>query len=83
VILAAAATGWPVQPVALAATRCRRLRSWDRFVVPLPLSTVHFVYGEPLTLARRADPAEGAAELKRRLDLAAAEAESLAGQPGA
>ena len=53
VILAAAATGWPIQPVALAATRCRRLRSWDRFVVPLPLSTVHFVYGEPLRVERR------------------------------
>jgi len=79
VILAAQATGWPVQPVALAATRCRRLRSWDRFIVPLPLSTVHFVYGEPLVLDRRADPAAGAAELKRRLDLAAAEAERLAG----
>lgn len=82
VILAAAATGWPVLPVALAATRCRRLRSWDRFVVPLPLSTVHFVYGEPLVLARRADPAEGAAELKRRLDQTAAEAERLAGRGG-
>jgi lysophospholipid acyltransferase (LPLAT)-like uncharacterized protein len=79
VILAAAATGWPVQPVALAATRCRRLRSWDRFVVPLPLATVHFVYGEPLTVARRADPEEGAAELKRRLDEAEAAAERLAG----
>jgi len=79
VILAAAATGWPVQPVALAATRCRRLRSWDRFVVPLPLSTVHFVYGEPLTVARRADPAAGAAELAQRLDAAAAAAERIAG----
>jgi len=79
VILAAAAMGWPVQPVALAATRCRRLRSWDRFVVPLPLSTVHFVYGEPLTVARRADPMAAAAELARRLDGAEAEAERIAG----
>jgi lysophospholipid acyltransferase (LPLAT)-like uncharacterized protein len=80
VVLAAAATGWPVYPVALAATRCRRLRSWDRFVVPLPLATVHFVYGEPLTVARRADPAAAAEELKRRLDGAEAEAERLAGR---
>jgi lysophospholipid acyltransferase (LPLAT)-like uncharacterized protein len=79
VILAAAATGLPVQPVALAATRCRRLRSWDRFVVPLPLSTVHFVYGEPLLVARRADPAVGAAALEQRLKAAEAEAERLAG----
>jgi len=30
VIAADAATGWPVIPVALAASRCRRLASWDR-----------------------------------------------------
>lgn len=82
VILAAAATGLPVWPVALAATRCRRLNSWDRFVVPLPLSTVHFVYGEPLRVDRRGDPEQGAAELKRRLDAAEAAAEKLAGRPG-
>ena len=80
VILAAAATGWPVWPVALAATRCRRLRSWDRFVVPLPFSAVHFVYGDPLYVERRGDPADAANELKRRLDAAEAEAERLAGQ---
>jgi lysophospholipid acyltransferase (LPLAT)-like uncharacterized protein len=65
--------------VAVAATRAKRLRSWDRFLVPLPLSRVHFLYGEPLTVERRADPAEAAAELKRRLDRAEAEAERLAG----
>jgi len=80
VILAAAATGWPVWPVALAATRCRRLRSWDRFVVPLPFSTAHFVYGEPLRVERRGDPTAAANELKRRLDAAEAEAERWAGQ---
>jgi len=80
VILAAAATGMPVQPVAIAASRCRRLRSWDRFLVPLPLATVHVVYGEPLAVPRRGgDPAAAAAELARRLDAAEAEAERLAG----
>lgn len=78
VILAAAATGLPIQPVALAASRARRLRSWDRFLVPLPFSTVHVVYGEPLEVERRADPEPAAAELKRRLDAAEAEAERLA-----
>jgi lysophospholipid acyltransferase (LPLAT)-like uncharacterized protein len=78
VILAAAATGLPILPVAVAATRAKLLRSWDRFVVPLPFSTVHFVYGEPLAVARRGDTVEAAAELKRRLDLTEAEAERLA-----
>jgi lysophospholipid acyltransferase (LPLAT)-like uncharacterized protein len=78
VILAAAATGLPILPVAVAATRAKLLRSWDRFVVPLPFSMVHFVYGEPLVVERRGDTVEAAAELKRRLDLAEAEAERLA-----
>jgi len=78
VILAAAATGLPIQPVALAATRKKELRSWDRFVVPKPFSTVHFVYGEPLAVERRGDLDAASAELKRRLDAAEEEAEALA-----
>lgn len=78
VILAAAATGLPILPVALAPTRAKLLRSWDRFVVPLPFSTVHFVYGEPLEVARRGDTVEAATELKRRLDGAEVEAERWA-----
>jgi lysophospholipid acyltransferase (LPLAT)-like uncharacterized protein len=78
VILAAAATGFPVQPVAIAATRARRLRSWDRFLVPLPLATVHLVYGEPLAVPRRGAPEAAARELERRLDAAETAAERLA-----
>jgi lysophospholipid acyltransferase (LPLAT)-like uncharacterized protein len=79
VILAAAATGLPIQPVALAATRKKELRSWDRFVVPAPFSTVHIVYGEPLAVERRGDLEAAGAELKRRLDVAEGEAERRAG----
>ncbi|MBW8876781.1 MAG: lysophospholipid acyltransferase family protein [Acidobacteria bacterium] len=75
VILAAASTGLPIVPVAVAASRAKRLRSWDRFLVPLPLATVHFVYGEPLAVARRGDLGAAAAELKRRLEGAEEEAE--------
>ena len=78
VILAAAATGFPIQPVAVAATRAKRLRSWDRFLVPLPFSTVHFAYGEPLRVERRGDLEAAAIELKRRLEATEGEAERLA-----
>ena len=77
VILAAAATGLPIQPVAIAASRAKLLRSWDRFLVPLPFSTVHIVYGESLIVERRGDTSEAAMELKRRLDAVEAEAERL------
>jgi lysophospholipid acyltransferase (LPLAT)-like uncharacterized protein len=79
VVLAAAATGLPIQPVAVAASHARRLRSWDRFLVPLPFSAVHFVYGEPLAVPRRGDLDAAARELARRLEAAEAEAERLAG----
>jgi lysophospholipid acyltransferase (LPLAT)-like uncharacterized protein len=78
VILAAAATGLPIVPVAIAASRAKRLHSWDRFLIPLPLSTVHIVYGEPLLVERRGNLGEAAAELKRRLDGAEVEADRLA-----
>ncbi len=71
VIQLAALAAVPIQPVALAASRARRLKSWDGFVVPLPGCRVHLVYGEPLEVAREADAEALAAELKRRLDGAA------------
>lgn len=80
VILAAAATGLPIQPVAIAASRAKLLRSWDRFLVPLPFSTVHVVYGEPLSVERRGDLEQVAAELKRRLEGVEGAAEALAGR---
>jgi lysophospholipid acyltransferase (LPLAT)-like uncharacterized protein len=80
VVLAAAATGLPIQPVAVAASRARRLHSWDRFLVPLPFAAVHFVYGEPLAVARRGDLSAAARELEVRLIAAEAEAERLAGE---
>jgi lysophospholipid acyltransferase (LPLAT)-like uncharacterized protein len=79
VILAAASTGLPILPVAIAASKAKLLRSWDRFLVPLPFAKVHIVYGEPLTVERRGDLGQAAAELKRRLDGAEAAAEGWAG----
>jgi len=78
VILAAASTGLPILPVAIAASRARLLSSWDRFLVPLPFSTVHIVYGEPLAVERRGNLDAAAAELKRRLEGVEAAAEALA-----
>jgi lysophospholipid acyltransferase (LPLAT)-like uncharacterized protein len=76
VVMAAAATGFPIVPVAVAASRCRRLRSWDRFLVPLPPATVHFAYGPALVVERRADLQAAAGELARRLE----DAEQTAGR---
>jgi lysophospholipid acyltransferase (LPLAT)-like uncharacterized protein len=85
VLLAAAATGWPIVPVAWAARPCRRLGSWDRMVVPLPGGRVRFVYGEPLWVERGGDLEPAAAALKARLDAAeeTAERRVAAGVEGA
>lgn len=78
VILAAAASGLPVIPVAIAASRRRELGSWDRMLVPLPGSRVHVVYGEPLEVPRDARPSEWAPRLKAAIDAVEAEAERRA-----
>jgi lysophospholipid acyltransferase (LPLAT)-like uncharacterized protein len=80
VVAAAAATGLPVQPVGYAASRAWELRPWDRFVVPKPGSTVHFVYGEPLRVPRAADLAAEAERLAASLRAVEREARRLAGR---
>lgn len=49
------AVGAPIVPVSYAASRFRRLRSWDRMIVPLPFSRVCFAVGEPVVIDRDAD----------------------------
>ena len=48
VVLAAAATGLPVVPLAAAASAGRRLGSWDRFLLPGPFARVVVSRGDPL-----------------------------------
>lgn len=50
----AAKAGWKIYPMALAASPAWRMRSWDRFAIPLPFARVLCRLGEPLSLP--ADP---------------------------
>lgn len=66
----ARASGRPLLPVAFACTHHRRLRSWDRMLVPLPFGRGVFVYGDLLWVPRSADEAallQADVELARRL----------------
>lgn len=47
VILISSRTGAPIVPVAWSASRHLAFGSWDRLSLPMPLSRVHVVYGEP------------------------------------
>jgi lysophospholipid acyltransferase (LPLAT)-like uncharacterized protein len=41
-------TGRPVIPLAFSSSKCKRFRSWDRFLLPYPFSSGFFIWGEPL-----------------------------------
>jgi len=82
VIQLARVTGAPIYPVTYAATRVRRLRNWDRLVLPLPFAHVVYIVGEPLHVPREAtDEAIEAlrAELETRLVAITREAEATVG----
>jgi len=67
VIATARFTGKPIVPVTFAASRGRRVRSWDRTLVPYPFSRGVFLYGEPL-LVPRDTPEEDFEQLRLRLE---------------
>jgi hypothetical protein len=58
VVALAAATGVQLVPLGVAAAPVRRLRSWDRALVPLPFARVRVVYGNPLDVPKDASAAQ-------------------------
>ena len=50
VVQLAGALGWPIIPVSYAVDRAWRVNSWDRLVVPKPLSRVSMHHGEPIRI---------------------------------
>ena len=68
VVYAAQMTGLPIVPVAFAAKKKRLLRSWDRFIVPLPFTRAIFAYGEPMVVARGADVEQARLQLEREMN---------------
>lgn len=76
VVMLASLTGAPVVPLAIAARPARRLRSWDRFMVPLPFARAAAVLGPPLEVGRDEDR-EAA---RRRVERALGDASAAAGR---
>lgn len=56
-LVAAQITGLPMIPLSVGATAAWHFDSWDRFMVPRPLSRLRIVYGEPVEVPRDADDA--------------------------
>lgn len=67
-------SGKAVIPISFAASRSIRLRSWDRFMLPLPFSRGVFVVGEPL----RSDKGEEVEQFRLRIEQAMRDATSRA-----
>ncbi len=52
-ILLASRTGVPIIPMLWSASSYFAVRSWDRTIIPTPVSKVEFFYGEPLFVPAR------------------------------
>lgn len=57
-IAVAKLSGKPILPVTFSASRCKRFKSWDRFMLALPFGRISFCIGAPIAIAREADEAE-------------------------
>jgi lysophospholipid acyltransferase (LPLAT)-like uncharacterized protein len=82
VLAAAKFTGKPIVAVGFGVSRGRRIRSWDRTLVPYPFGRGVFVYGEPMLVPADADEQQlehMRQELERTLDQVTDEADRTAG----
>jgi lysophospholipid acyltransferase (LPLAT)-like uncharacterized protein len=57
-------SGKPVIPVTFSASRHRRLKSWDRFILALPFGHIAFFAGSPIVLDKDADDTQQALYLQ-------------------
>jgi hypothetical protein len=78
VVMLAALTGAPIIPLGVGARPGRRLRSWDRFLVPLPFARCALVFGPAVYVDRGADRERVRKELERSLVEVTARADALA-----
>lgn len=60
-LIVAQRSGAPVVTLGVAARRCWRLRSWDRFMIPKPFARITIAYGDPAYVTT-ASPREAAGE---------------------
>jgi lysophospholipid acyltransferase (LPLAT)-like uncharacterized protein len=76
VVSIAQITGMPVVPFYFTARKKKRLRSWDRQIVPAPFSKALYVYGSPIAVPRDGDAEEWRLKIEKEMVDLADEAES-------
>jgi lysophospholipid acyltransferase (LPLAT)-like uncharacterized protein len=83
-VVAASKARAPVVPVAFECSRAKRLRSWDRFLVPAPFAKVAVVAGEPIEVPPDLDEAgveTWRGKIEAALHEASRRASEIAGSP--
>jgi lysophospholipid acyltransferase (LPLAT)-like uncharacterized protein len=68
IIFLAQKTNVPVQPINFEYSSCWRVKSWDRFILPKPFSTVRVIFGEPHYVRSTTNDEEFEAERLRLQD---------------
>jgi len=58
IIQLAKLSGIPITPVSFGCTRYKRMKSWDRMVVPLPFGKIRCVLGKEIAVERQASKEE-------------------------
>lgn len=83
VLALAKMTGAPIVPYALSTRHRKIMKSWDKFMLPFPFGRGAIVWGEPVTLARKAGDADieaARALLETRMVAATHRADALTGK---
>ncbi len=57
VITLAQKTGFPILPLTYSARRVKIFNSWDRFLLPMPMTPCRVMFGDPIHVAADADKA--------------------------
>ena len=66
-VMLAKLAGAPIVPLAYAASRCWRVRAWDRLVVPKPFARAVVTVGAPIEVPA-GTPNDGLAEISAELE---------------
>ncbi len=83
VITLARISGEPVYPVTYAVRKRIVIRSWDRFILPLPFNSGVFIWGRPVTVAHDADAKEqekARRQIEDQLNAMTRQADEIVGQ---
>lgn len=72
-------SGCPVLPVGVACSPCKRLGSWDRFMIPMPFARAAIAFGDPLFVTADEDDDTAAARIEDAINAAEARAHEMLG----